>query len=237
VLRLVRSFLDRGLDVQMLSRRNGIPWYVNYDKGTTGVGDALAHFEEHIRSFLPEEDRGRISVSTTHRYKGLEQLAVIVLDAIERSYPLINPNWVFLRIFGDSIGRIEDEERRLFYVAVTRARESLALVTEARAESPYLGEICRQVPVDLLQWDRLAPVPSLDTARLEIRVFGPYLVMSQTKDQLKDRGYQFIGEGRYWRKAMLADGFSFEALLSQPWARSGVRIEVYSEAGELLHRR
>jgi DNA helicase-4 len=46
-------------------------------------------------------------------------LGVIVLDAVKRSYPLIHPNWVFLRVFGDSIDSIEDEERRLFYVATT----------------------------------------------------------------------------------------------------------------------
>jgi len=41
-----------------------------------------------------------ICISTTHRFKGLEEPAVIVLDAVQRSYPLIHPHWVFPRIFG-----------------------------------------------------------------------------------------------------------------------------------------
>src|SRR4029450_9187279 len=40
-----------------------------------------------------EPDRGRVTISTTHKYKGLEQSAVIVLDALDRSYPLIHTTW------------------------------------------------------------------------------------------------------------------------------------------------
>jgi len=233
VLRLVRSFLDRGLDVVMLSRRHGLPWYVNYEKATSGAPNALERFREHIRSYLPKEDRGRVTCSTAHGYKGLEQSSVVVLDAVKRSYPLVHPNWVFLRVFGDNIDRIEDEERRLFYVAATRAKNSLALVTETLTKSPYLGDICRQVRLNSLSWADLPPVPSLDSTHLEVRVYGAYKV----KDQLKDLKYHYEGAGKYWHRAVMAEGFSFDALLSQPWARHGVRIEVYSETGELLHRR
>ena len=43
----------------------------------------------------------KISISTTHKYKGLEKAIVIILDAFERNYPLIHPEWVFFRIFGE----------------------------------------------------------------------------------------------------------------------------------------
>jgi len=234
LLRSIRSFLDRGLDVVMLSRRNGLPWYVNYDENSSAIQNALVSFVEHIRSYLPEEDRDRVTGSTTHRFKGLEQLAVIILDAVQRSYPLIHPDWVFLRVFGDSIDRIEDEERRLFYVAATRAKDSLALVTETITESPYLADIRRQVPLESLSWSELPPVPSLDGTRLEIRVFGAYNV----RDQLKDLKYQYerTGKYKYWYRAVPAEGFSFDALLSQRWAKHVVRIDIYSETGDLLHR-
>ena len=67
VLRLVKSFLDRGLDVVMLSRRNDLPWYVSYGKAIGGMSDALMRFQEHIRSYLPEEDRKRVTISTRPR--------------------------------------------------------------------------------------------------------------------------------------------------------------------------
>lgn len=73
VLRLVRRFLDRGQAVVLLSRRNAVRGYVNYTAAERRVTDGLDRFLGHVRSFLPEEDRERVSISTTHRYKGLEQ--------------------------------------------------------------------------------------------------------------------------------------------------------------------
>ena len=232
LLRVVRSLLDRGLDVVMLSRRNGVPWYINYNDTAARIPDGLSRFLEHVRSHLPEEDRGRVTASTVHQYKGLECDAVIVLDAIVRSYPLIHPNWVFLRVFGDTVDRIEGEERRLFYVAITRAQDSLALLTEAAARSPHLEDIQSHVAVDLLSWEDLPPVPSLESPRLEIRVFNAYGV----RDRLKNLKYRWDAAKKCWQRTVMAEGFSFDTLLEQPWAREGVRIKVYSETGELLHQ-
>jgi len=233
LLRLLRVLLNRGLDVVMLSRRNGVPWYVHYDDGAARSSDALAQFLEHIRSYLPIEDRGRVSISTAHKYKGLERAAVIILDATDRSYPLIHPHWVFLRLFGDSIAHIVDEERRLFYVAITRATDSLAILTDTPAQSPFLTEIYKHAPMSPLSWETLPPVPSLDSPRLEVRVFNAY----EVRDQLKDLGYRWDARAKCWLRAHMAEGFSLDGLLGQAWASRGVRIEVYSETGKLLHQR
>jgi DNA helicase-4 len=233
ILRVVRGFLDRGLDVVMLSRRNGVPWYVNYDDAEARISDALLRFLEHVRSHFPEEDRGRVTISTVHQYKGLQRSAVIVLDAVVRSYPLIHPNWIFLRVFGDTVDRIEEEERRLFYVAITRAQNSLALFTETGAQSPYVGHIQSQVSVESLSWEDLPALPSPDSPRLEIRVFNAY----EVRDQLRDLKYRWHAVAKCWHRTVMAEGFSFNDLLEQPWIRENVRIEVYSESGELLHER
>jgi DNA helicase-4 len=232
LLRLIGSYLDRGMDVVMLSRRNGVPWYVNYGETAIGASDRLVRFLEHVRSFLPEEDRGRVTIYTAHGFKGLEQSVVVILDAIERSYPLIHPNWLFLRVFGDSIDQIEDEERRLFYVAVTRAKDLLALLTETPSQSPYLEDINHRVRFAELSWADLPPIPSLVSGRVEVRVFNAYDV----RDQLKARKYLWNSAGKYWYRSIPVEGFSFAALLEQPWAKD-VRLEVYSETGKLLHQR
>ncbi len=234
VLRLVRSFLDRETDVIMLSRsNNGPPRYVNYGKSVRKTSYKLASFLKHVRDHLPEEDRGRVTASTVHKYKGQEKAAVIVLDAVEGHYPLIHPDWVFFRMFGDSIDRIEDEERRLFYVAVTRAQNALALLTESSSQSPYLKEMNRRVQLNDLRWEDLPPVPSQERAYLEIRVSNARHV----RDWLEKLDYRWNCEKRYWCKVVRAEGFSFGALLEQPWARTGVWIDVYSETGQLLHQR
>lgn len=233
ILRLVRHMLDRDLDVVLLSRRRtAIPWYVYYSDSVRNVPDAMERFLANIRSFLPEDDRERVIISTAHGYKGLERPAVVLLDAVARSYPLIHPTWVFLRIFGDSIEKILDDERRLFYVAMTRAEQELALVTEARNESPFLIGLGDAAPLDDLRWATMRPVPSLDGARLEIRVFNAF----EVRDALKDQGYQFDGEGRFWRRTVLEEGFSIESFRAQRWMNGRVKVEVLGEDGELRHR-
>ena len=160
---------------------------------------------------------------------------MIVLDATDSNYPLIHPHWFFQRVFKDSIDKIELEERRLFYVAVTRAMNSLALITDAQTQSPYLFDINKHLPVETLWWDDLPPVSSLESPRLEIRVFNKHTY--DIRDQLKDRKFRWNESKRYWHKAVMTEGFSFDALLEQPWASSGVNIQVYTESLELVHER
>lgn len=83
-----------------------------------------------------------ITLSTVHSAKGLEWNAVIILDAVEERFPSRH-----------AIARPEDfeEERRLFYVACTRPRQSLDICAPAAlyghgggnivAQSPFLREL------------------------------------------------------------------------------------------------
>ena len=233
-LRLLKHLLDHGRDVVMLSRRNGVPWFVDYAPDTRPGLDGLERFVEHVRSFLPEADRRRVSASTAHKYKGLEKDAVIILDADVGSYPLIHPNWVFLRVLGDSLERIEAEERRLFYVALTRCQHSLVILSDApNRESPYVGDIRKLVNLRSVAWSALLPAPSLNGDRLEIRVSNAYDV----RDTLKRLGYRWSDSQKCWQRSVIAEGFDLETLCLQPWAQYGVRIEVYSESGDLLEAR
>ena len=79
----------------MLCRRNAMPWFVNYQDQIGGDGRGLARYLDLIRSFFPKGLKERVSISTVHKYKGLEKPMVIVIDAVARSYPLIHPDWAF----------------------------------------------------------------------------------------------------------------------------------------------
>jgi DNA helicase-4 len=230
VLRLARHFLDNGQAVALLSRRNSVRGYVNYSKSERRSIDGLDRFLGHVRSFLPEEDRERVSISTTHGYKGLEQDAVIVLDALEGSYPLIHPSWVFMRLFGDRLTEIEAAERRLFYVAMTRARRSLVILTERRRRTPYLADVEARVHLVPVDWDSLPPVNGDGEARLEVRVYDAYDV----RDALKGLGYRWNAHQRYWARSLVADGFDAELLLTQDWTAEAGRVVVLTESGEIL---
>ena len=235
LLRLVNRLLDEGRDVVLLSRRNGVPWFVTYAPGPPGELDGLQRFAEHIRSFLPTDDRGRVTASTAHRYKGLENEAVIVLDADEGSYPLVHPNWAFLRVFGDSMESIEAEERRLFYVALTRSQHSLVILSDHEdGETPYLRDIRSQATLDALDWRELQPMPSLDGPQVEVRVRFPYDV--QRNEQIRKLRYRWDKPGKYWYRFVAAEDFDFETLCGQAWVLADVCIEAYSEDGDLLRR-
>lgn len=107
-------------------------------------------FVANLALEAPEEDEsadtgeGRITLSTVHSAKGLEWNAVLIIDLVEDRFPSRH-----------ALARPEDfeEERRLMYVACTRARQSLDLYAPAsiysRAErgslhvnqSPFVREL------------------------------------------------------------------------------------------------
>lgn len=229
VFRLVRHYLDECENVAVLSRRNSIRGYYARTGSSTS---ALGSFKALLQHHLPAADRRRVDVSTTHKFKGREADAVIVIDAFDQSYPLIHPNWVFTRVFGDDLEEVVEEERRLFYVAITRARRHLALVTESGRETPFLAEMGSRVTLQVLEWDDLAPAPSSTAPRIEIRVRHAFDV----RDILKAHGFNFHDHDKSWRRSVPQQGFQWERLVSQPWAKHpGLTLEAYSDAGELLH--
>ena len=82
--------------------------------------------------------QNRITISTIHKFKGQESDLVIILQTCKKIFPLIHPYNNLFKIFGQSNEEILDEERRLFYVAITRAREKLFILSERDNESEYL---------------------------------------------------------------------------------------------------
>jgi DNA helicase-2/ATP-dependent DNA helicase PcrA len=84
------------------------------------------------------EERETVKLSTIHQAKGLEWPVVFIISLTEGNFP--NPR---------NINRQEDEEeeRRLFYVAVTRAKDHLYLC------SPR-WRIERNAPVSMLKPSR-----------------------------------------------------------------------------------
>ena len=122
VLRLVNKAINNDKDVVLLSRKNRLPWQISYeDNGKSPAQNQLERFLELLRSYLPEDQAEKVTILTAHKSKGLQGNVVIVLDAVPQCYPLIHPDSIFTRIFGNTIERVTAEERRLFYVALTRA--------------------------------------------------------------------------------------------------------------------
>jgi DNA helicase II / ATP-dependent DNA helicase PcrA len=78
-----------------------------------------------------DDDEGKLVLSTIHSAKGLEWNMVFVIGLVEFWFPL---NRAIQQTGSD------EEERRLFYVAVTRARKELFLTSYSKSLNPY-GQI------------------------------------------------------------------------------------------------
>ena len=226
LLRLVSSFLKKKQSVAVLSRTN---------KEIEGM-------EKYLQSFFPEEDKGLISVSTTHKYKGKQKSAVIVIDAEVGRYPLINPAWIFNRIFGDTEQKLIDDERRLFYVAITRAENDLILLANENEESPFLDDMPK---IQIINWDDYPPMKSTEDGSAESHVkvtvsnqpgywSYPYPTV-KIKDLLKQAKFSYDGQGSWFKFYPLTDNLTLE-LLEEPWARAaqGVSVLVRGDDGSLI---
>ena len=217
-------------NVVLLCRENRVPYYVQYKESMVTTAQGLEKFLEHIKSFISKEDSARLSISTAHGYKGLENDAVIILDAIERSYPLIHSDWKFTQIFGNSIQQIIEEERRLFYVAATRSRELTYMITESDQPSEFLADL-----EDLPELERLSlsdfPANSrVKTDHYVIQVFDSFSV----KEDLKRDGYRWDSTSKYWYKQVQKTLFSVEEIQLRIWNNGKPRIKVYSGDLELI---
>jgi DNA helicase-4 len=83
----------------------------------------------------------RIVFSTTHKFKGLECDTVFIIAPHFGNFPLLNASSIELfRFFGDTLERAVEDEQRLFYVAITRAKERLVFLAESKRDdaSPFL---------------------------------------------------------------------------------------------------
>lgn len=111
-------------------------------------GLELSEFEQRLRWILGQHpelanpaNSADLSVMTAHKAKGKEADAVIVLDVTTRQFPKIHADNVLFQPFDVTVEDSLSEERRLFYVAITRAERRLLLLTETGQESPFLNEL------------------------------------------------------------------------------------------------
>ncbi len=111
-------------------------------------------FQDRRAPILEDGEEFFLTLSTIHSAKGLEWRAVWVPHLMDGLFPAAR-----------SLQHLEDleEERRLFYVAVTRAKEQLYLSTPM--QTPYRGDMALPLPsrflaeLDPETWESTEPRP------------------------------------------------------------------------------
>jgi DNA helicase IV len=208
---------------------------------TDAVG--IKRFANMIHSHFSEDQRPRIKVSTTHGFKGLQGKVVVVLDAVAGRYPLIHPDWIYLRVLGESLSEIVAESRRLFYVAVTRAADTLIIFTDQRRQSPFLENLREQIQLPKINWAEFPPVTP-QTGRLIVMVGNqPYRGSDPTlgiKELLIQEDYRYSNTKNWpcWMKSFAVDDFSLDLLKKSTWSSSarGVEIRILDDRGTLIEK-
>lgn len=113
------------------------------------IGDQILFLYRRSKMFEPYRERFRkekimVNAKTIHAAKGLESKVVFIIGLTQGSggFPDV---WLDDRIYQIirpvKYDTLLEEERRLFYVALTRAEDTLFLITERGNESMFIDEI------------------------------------------------------------------------------------------------
>ncbi|MDX1757763.1 MAG: ATP-dependent helicase [Marinobacter sp.] len=136
-----------------------------------GAAEALTHLKA-LKAQAGQTRQTGVLLSTIHRTKGLEWQRVII-PGLQEKYLPYSP-----RQEDDLKAHIESE-RRLLYVAMTRSREALHLISRPTSQSPHLdgdqgpsrfvGELCFGLSDQLGQWlDTTTPPATGDRPSLVV---------------------------------------------------------------------
>jgi len=134
---------DRNVIRQIYQLRQFFEYIKKYED--SNVGSTLADFMEHFNYLIESGEEGAIhqinetddsvNIITAHRSKGLEYKYVFIVNLVEERFPskrkgsgIEIPAELLKEDLSDQDIHFE-EERRLFYVAITRAKEKLYLTS------------------------------------------------------------------------------------------------------------
>ena len=147
----------------------------------------------------PDRNITGVRVMSAHKAKGLEADVVVVMNASDDllGFPSKIENPDVLEPVRMHPGNDRAEERRLFYVAVTRAKERLHLIVRQGLPSPYIAEIEGTTPrLQKLNQHMLRPgIRFNDTFRVE-QVYP--LTESQTRARIRECGLLTTNMGEFW---------------------------------------
>lgn len=131
--------LDLGLFIELAA---------GFDDGSRTIRDFLEYLRQEFGTYEDSATRAAVRLSTFHSAKGLEWDAVFLPALADRELPW----WRSIEE-----GTV-DEERRLFYVALTRARRHLYLShTTEQKPSPFLEAIAPKLVTPVLRPPKRPP--------------------------------------------------------------------------------
>ena len=106
--------------IKILSRNNNL-YYKDQN---------LEDFVKKLKQQIPNSEKYDLTFSTIHKSKGLEADVIILLEIDPEKFPGPDKTNGLYEIFGDNAKNLFADESRLFYVALTRAKEKLYILSK-----------------------------------------------------------------------------------------------------------
>ncbi len=122
------------MELSQSMNARGIPHLVRADMGV-GKGD-----NEGIKE-------GKVTLASVHAIKGLETKKVFVIGANEQNFPCKASDHPAIEMIKDDDYNKEEEERRLFYVAISRAKEILYVTYSGKKPTHFISDEMKQMNV------------------------------------------------------------------------------------------
>lgn len=138
--------------------------------------DALAllrRLEELRRIIAEHENSGGVTLSTIHSAKGLEFSKVYIIDVMDGILPSVPC---------EKDEALYEEERRLFYVAMTRAKDELCLFSFSKREE-FVLEVTENIPREVMSDALIGAAMNTVGKKYAHAVFGEGIVKAQVGDR------------------------------------------------------
>jgi superfamily I DNA/RNA helicase len=135
VLEAIKNSSNPKNEIFVLARTNKILDKFAEFFAQNGIDFAIKNEEDYTNT---NPQKNQVTLATVHSIKGMEAKEVYLVSANNLSFPnKVVDNFVFSHMKADNDYDKEDEEERLFYVALSRAKEKL-VITYTGKKSKFL---------------------------------------------------------------------------------------------------
>jgi len=133
-------------DILVLHRNNEMK---EEEISLAGLRNGLEEGLEKFGVMGEAEFDNKVKIMTMHKSKGLEAEVVIILEADEGVIPKEHPDTELFSVFGETKEIALADQKRLFYVAMTRAKKKLYIIHNGLTRKSFLKYLGRGIK----QWE------------------------------------------------------------------------------------
>ena len=200
ISRLAIPHLREKKDVAVLARAQ---YQLNLSKGSVKSKNPL----QKLLRDLAGPASGHVDVSTVHNYKGKEADVVILLAD---NFPLLHPHRVIYEVFGDTEAAIKEDERRLLYVGITRAKQTLYFLTGIKERSDGLE---KSLILESGSWTQFPAVGTHIESSDKRMIILQGWATNSFKEHLKAASFKYSGPPlRRWERILMSPELPEEAI-------------------------